>query len=335
MKRILKIVFPWLLCALIFYLLFRQFGKNGTLKPEDITFTLQQAHLSWLLAGAFIYFFVIMVIDCWSLSHFLGRFVTPIGFWETVRVRGVSYLLMIFNYGAGQGGFAIYLRKTRGASLATTLGAMLFVTATDALLTVTAGFTAVLLADDVNIGGVDLRSAALQFMPLIYAGFLLWVLFWHNQESPFVQRLTRWRWAQSLLSHRVFYIFREARIVDYARAFIWRAPLLVVVISGYMIAMMAFNAWIEPAKIFLYNPIMLFAGTVPITPSGLGTTQYLVILFFRDLIKSPLIDSGLLTPEKILLTSSLAWILLNQLYKALFGALCLNLTAKELFQDQK
>jgi uncharacterized membrane protein YbhN (UPF0104 family) len=97
--------------------------------------------------------------------------------------------------------------------------------------------------------------------------------------------------------------------------------------------MLAFDSWIPLTKIFLYNPIILFAGTLPITPSGLGTAQYLVILFFREALQSPLIDSGLLTPEKILLTSSLAWILLNQLYKALFGALCLNLTSQELFKE--
>lgn len=333
MKRILKTIAPWALCAFIFYFLFKQFGGNGDLRPEDIWHTLMSAHAVWLFVGGFFYFLTIMAVDCFSLTHILERFVTPIGFWETVRVRGVSYLLMIFNYGAGQGGFAVYLRKTRGAKLSKTLGAMLFITANDVILTLTAGFIAVLMAGTVNIGGVELRPAALRIMPLVYVGFIAWVLFWRHLDSSVVRSLTRLGIVQRLLAHDVFHIFREAKPSDYAKIFLWRSPLLVFVILGYVVALVSFDAWIPLGKIFLYNPIILFAGALPITPSGLGTAQYLAVLFYRDLLTSPFIDAGVLTPEKILLASSLAWLLLNQLYKALFGALCLNLTSKDLFQE--
>lgn len=334
MKKLLKLVAPWIFCAAIFYFLFRQFGKNGTLKPEDILFTLKQANLPLFVFFGFLYFVTVMIIDCLALQRVMGRFVTTMGFWETIRVRGVSYLLMIFNYGAGQGGFSIYLKKTHNAPISKSLGAMFFVTVCDALLTLTSGFLALFFVDEVRIGDWQLKPAALTFMPLVYVAVILWVLFWRYLDSPIVKKLTRFKIIQRLLAHGIFHIFREAKLRDYIMILLWRVPLLVCVIGSYLLAIIACHAWLPPKILYLYNPIILFICTLPLTPAGLGTSQLLIIFFFRDHLVSPLIDSGILTPEKILLATSITWILMNQVIKALFGSLCLNLTSRDLFEEK-
>jgi uncharacterized membrane protein YbhN (UPF0104 family) len=330
-KKLLRNLLPWLICIAIFAYLFHSFGQDGSLHPDEIWRTLKLAQWPFLLLSGLIYFTVVLYADCIGIRHFISRFAAPVSFSETLLVRGVSFLMMIFNYGAGQGAFAVYLRKTRRAPLARSLGAMAFLSSADIMLIFTSGAVA-LLIEDVVFEGVSLRRMGLAAIGVIYLLYGAWILFWRNADGPWIGKLRRFRLVNWLIAHDVFHIFREAKFRDYLILFLCRTPVLAVVVCGYNLAVTSFNAHIDWVYILLYNPIILFAGSLPLTPAGLGTSQILMLRFYGDVTTGPLIASGAASAANILLTSSLAWILLNQLFKALYGAYCLSHTSRQLFE---
>lgn len=324
--KLLKIILPWLVCLAIFVWLLNH------IQPKEIWAALKFADKPKLLAYGLTYFFIVLTTDALSLKHFIGRFATPITFKELVMVRGATYLLMIVNYAASQGAFAVYLKKTHGASLSKTAGAVLFINIADVLLVFTSALLALTVAP-VSFGGMNLRPYAFTIVPLLYGGLALWALFWHNLDHPFIARWRRFRPVAWLLEHDVFLVFREAGFKDYLVLFLARAPLLFIVIGSYNLAIMAFQAHIDWFWIFLYNPLVMFLSALPLTPAGLGTGQALSIAFFRNVIQSPLFANGSTSPENLIFTSSLIWNLANQVFKAIFGALCLAKTSRSLFKE--
>lgn len=328
-RQRLKALLPWIFCALIFYYLFRQ------VPPQDVATALKLADAPRLLLYGLVYFFIVFLLDGYALKHFIGRFATPVGFRELAIVRGVTYLMMIVNYAAAQGVLAVYLKKTHGAGVAKTLGTLFLMSLADALLVFTSALLALAFSPSLaDFHGLNLRVIAFQTVPLLYLGFVLWIAFWKNTHRPIIAKLRRFRPVKWLLEHDLFHIFREATLKDYLILFACRAPLLVIIISAFNFALLAFHSFVDWRSIFLYSPIALFITALPITPAGLGTGQFLTIAFFEHLIKSPLIEQNLCTPKNLLFTSSLAWNLINQFYKAIFGLISLSLSSREFLKER-
>jgi hypothetical protein len=325
-SQTLKKILPWLFCAGIFAYLFT------TIHPKDMAKALALADLPRFFYYSAVYFVLVLYLDCFALKHFISRFAATITFRESWLVRGASYFLMIFNYGAGQGSYAIYLKKAHGAPLAKTLGTIGFISVADALLV----FTSALIASSfqpVIYQKWNLSQLAQIIVPLIYLFYGVWIWFWKNCDRPFLVRGQRFRIIKWFVSHDVFFIFREATRKDYLMLFILRAPLLVIVIAGYRWALLSFQTELSWHAVFTYNPIIMFASALPLTPAGLGTSQVLSIELLKDLIQSPLITSGTATAANILLTSSLLWFLANQVLKALFGLYALTQISRKLFKE--
>lgn len=326
MSKTLKTILPWLFCAIIFYYLFTY------IHPKDIAKALVLADWLHFFYYSIVYFVLVLYLDCFALKYFISRFAAPITFRESWLVRGVSYFLMILNYGAGQGAYAIYLKKTHGAPLAKTLGTIGFISVADALLV----FTSALIASSlvpVMYQGLNLSRLAQIIVPLIYLFYGVWIWFWKNCDRPFLIRGQRFRIIKWFISHDVFFIFREATLKDYLILFALRAPLLIIVLAGYRWALLSFQADLSWQAIFTYNPIIMFISALPLTPAGLGTSQVMTIAFFKNLIQSPHIASGTATAANILLTSSLLWFLANQALKALFGGYALTQVSRKLFKE--
>lgn len=324
--KLLKAILPWLACAAIFAWLLHR------VEPREIFAALKLADKPRLFGYGFLYFLIVLVADALSLKHFISRFATPITFGELVVVRGATYVLMVVNYAASQGAFAVYLKKTHGAGLSKTAGTVFFINIADILLVFTSALLALTMSP-VKFGGLDLRPYAFTVVPLLYAGLVSWALFWRNIDRPIIARWRRFRIVAWLLEHDVFFVFREATFKDYAVLFLSRAPLLFVVIGSYNLAIMAFQAHVDWFWIYLYNPVVMFLTALPLTPAGLGTGQALSIAFFKNVVTSPLFVIGSTNPENLLFTSSLIWNLTNQIFKATFGAFCLTKTSKNLFKE--
>lgn len=318
-----KRILPWLVCLGIFVYIFQKIDFS------QVIASLRHANLTLLFSLGLFYFLYILIIDAFATRHFITRFSTPVTLGEIIIIRGVTYLMMILNYAAAQGIFAFYLKKSHQASIAKTLGTMFFITLADLLLVFTSALLALFFSNTV-FHGINLKNLALQTVPLMYLGYILWILFWRHVDRPKLRFLKRYRLTQWILEHNLFIIFREAKFKDYVILFLYRLPIIVVLIASYNFALMSFHSFIDWIWIFLYNPIISFITALPITPAGLGTGQVLAIEFYKNLITSPLIGQSITSAKDILFASSLLWNLINQLYKALFGVICLAYAQKKM-----
>lgn len=262
----------------------------------------------------------------------LNRFVTPVTFREMWFVRGVSYIIMILNYHAGQGAFAIYLKKTHQASISKTLGVMAFINIIDLVVIYTCAILAA-SGTQVTFRNLDIRLTLMSSAPFFYLGLLVWILFWKSTDKDFMKPLKKLRLIKWILDHNIFMIFRDASIVDYIILALIRLPIAIVAIAAYNFAIQAFQAHIDWSDILVINPIIMVLSTIPITPSGFGTGQILTIEFYRNLVSSPLFASGIISRESLLFTSNIVWVLANMILKAIFGAYCLSKTSKTLFLE--
>jgi len=325
MKKFLRTAIPIIICILIFVYIFNK------ISPKQALDALTLSNIPLFILFALIYFFWIHAFDCYTIKHFISRFSVPITHKESWLVRGVSYLIMVINYHAAQGAFAIYFKKTHKAPLSKTLGTMAFISFADLILIFTSALIA-LSFTNIVYAGFDLRLFVLRLAPLIYIFYGLFILLWKNVDKPFVQKLTRYRFLNWIIKHDLFLIFREAKFKDYLILYLLRIPIVFAVIGAYNLALYTFTAHIDWITLYLYNPIIMFVSTLPITPAGLGTTQFLTIEFFETSISSPLFATAIVAPASLLLASNLLWVLANQVTKTLFGAICLFWTRTDLFK---
>lgn len=314
MKKKFSSLIPWILCGLIFYYLFSK------IPPKEILQALSVMNPGQFLLYGVIYFIAGLWLDCLAIKHFISRFSTPITSRETYLIRGVSFLAMIINYHAAQGAFAIYLKKTHKAKISKTLGALVFITIADLMLVLTCSIFALPFA---NLPFEGLKTQILRFAPILYLGYLVWILFWKNSDKPIFNKLKKLRLINWILQHDLFFIFREANLRDYWLILLFRLPFVLLVIGSFHFGALSFDARIDWLDIYLYNPIVMLIGSLPLTPAGLGSIQLLVIELFKDHVTSLKISSGMITAEHLLFAIGLSWFVFNQILKAIFGLACL------------
>lgn len=322
MKQKIKITLPWIFCILIFIFIFSK------IPPAEVLTALKLLNIPLFLLFALGYFFTVFIFDCLTLKHFISRFAVPISLRECLLMRGVSYLIMVLNFQLSQVAFAVYLKKYHKTPLPKTLGTLLYINIADVILIVTFMLGALyFFGDPTQNGKVEILT--LKIVPLIYVGFLSWIFFWKNTDSKLVKILRKIKPINWILTHEIFFTFREATLKDYLILLWARIPLVFIFIGSYNLAVISMRGFIEWVPMYIYNSIIMFVGCLPITPAGLGSVQILVMEFFTPLLKSPIVDHGLITAENFLMTSSLIWILSNQVLKIIFGSFCLLKTQKK------
>jgi uncharacterized membrane protein YbhN (UPF0104 family) len=325
-KKLIKLILPWLLCVAIFAYIFSK------TPPRELWASLQHASLALLASYTVLYFFFAHTLDCLTIKHFISRFATPIAHKESWIVRGVSYLFMIFNYYAAQGAFAIYFKKTHKAPIAKTLGTLAFINSMDLMLIVTYAAIAVWFAPASSFQN-QLKTTVMTVSLVVYTVYFLFVLFWKKAESPFIVKHKKWRFIRWLLDHDIFMVFREAKLRDFMTLVVYRLVFTFIAISVFNLSLFVFNARIAWNDLYLYLPFIFLIGSLPITPAGLGTSQFLVIELFQNRVYGDLITNQIMTPQSLLLTASLVWIVANQILKVVFGSVCLQVSSKKLFTD--
>ncbi len=326
MKKRLQQSIPWLIAAVIFFFLFKK------IPPMDVLKTMASANIPLFIFYSISYFVIVMLIDCLGLQWGFSRFVASVDLKETILMRGATYLLMLINYNLGQGGMAFYLKRTHQAPLFKTLGTIFYFTLID---------LSIVLAMGVVVGSVkELAYRGIALQPIIirsgfifFTAFFLWILFWRLSNTVWGRSFEKIKMMNWILNRPLFYSFRESNFSDYATAFLWRLPTVFLVIFSFFLWSHAFKSPIPLQDIFIYGPIILVVGTLPLTPGGVGTVQALCVEFFKNNLHSPLIETHTFTAEQILFSSSLLWVIGNALCKITFGFYCLKQKSKHLFES--
>lgn len=321
MKKKLQSLIPWFITALILFVLFRK------IPPGEVWEAVTAANISLFLFYAVLYFFLVMLADCWVLEKTLNRFVTKIKLKETLFMRGATYLLMLLNYNLAQASIPLYLKKTHQSPAFKSLGAILYLTVIDLTWIVTLSVLSA-FQKDIFYEGINLSETIIRFSSFFYSGLILFFLFWKSSDSKMIKKLrNKVSLLDRFLNNHSFYAFRENRLGDFLKLFFLRLPMLVIIIISLQASLHAFHAFVPWPELFLYTPMIMLVGTLPITPAGAGTTPLLSLHFFKDHLQTSLS----LSPDQILLSSSLLWIFTNLLFKAAFGLYCMKKKSRDLF----
>lgn len=326
LKKIIKKLSPWIFTAIIFGFLFKSIPAAGVIQ------SIKLANLPLFVTYSVLYFAVMMLIDCLGLQWALKRFSASVSFGETILMRGATYLLMLVNYNAGQGAMSLYLHKTHGAPVFKTLGTVFFISMID--MSILLG-PAVITALNVNIEfeGKPLNHLILKAGLLTYSIFILWILFWKLLKSPSGSFFLQQKWIRFFYEKPLFDTFKEADWVDYVKIITLRIPPLLLVAGSFFFWSHSFGIPLPLTDIFVYSPIILIAGTLPITPGGVGAVQALCIKLFQDQTTSQMPTNSLVSAAQTILAASLLWGMANAVLKLLFGLYCLSKKSRTLFID--
>jgi uncharacterized membrane protein YbhN (UPF0104 family) len=304
MKSILKKVLPWIVAGLIFYQLFSKYSL------EQVWAACEQANIAGLMAFMLLYFFVVLWLDCWGHARIFTRFHATMSTRELLPVRMASYVIMLINYGAGQGIWAYFLKKKENIPFFKAMGILFFVILMDLYLIIAMAFLGSLFTP-VTVEGVSLNEWVQLLMQIATGGLVTVFLF-----RKTLLKIIPDHWEKL---HDLFLIFREAEIKEIIYALLSRVPLHCTFVVAIHIAALFFNADLPLLILAACIPLIYLVGALPITPGGLGTTQAAFVILLKPFL---VIDSAVadtVSPEGLLLAMSILWALFNYLYKALFG----------------
>ncbi|MBI2344118.1 MAG: flippase-like domain-containing protein [Deltaproteobacteria bacterium] len=310
-------VLPWAIAGGILVWLFR-------LYPIDqIANAFKLANLFNFFAFALFYFAAVLAIDTFGVSALLTRFGHPATGRTVLPLRAATYPLSLINYGAGQLSFAYYLRRRLQIPVGDVIGLFTLITVMDLVWVVTLAFFGSFIGHHAILGvniTPTVRLVGIITYCLVAAHLLFWLMHWENRLQG-----RSWQHAFAWLQRkRLFRIFHVARLGDYCRLALWRAPIhLLLVISIYVI-IHAFHGTIPFLAAAGNVPIAILIGVIPISWGGIGTSnKALIDLLAPHVALLPTATHPVSAPE-LILAVSLLWMFTNYLFKLLIGLLTLR-----------
>lgn len=203
------------------------------------------------------------VLDAWSLVVLFRRRAVGLGFRELAPIRGESFLLNVINYNAAVAAIALFLRRRAGIPLMVSASSLLLLNVVDLMalnVLVTCG-----VALDPGLMGAEMRHtlilANLGLYALLGGALLYWV---GGFDFLVLGRLRRLA---------IFAAFREARLRELGVLLLWRLALMTVYTVQIFVVMRLFHIPVPLHVVLAVNPVVGLIGTLPISVSGIGTTQ--------------------------------------------------------------
>lgn len=247
---LVRAVLPWLVAAAIFAWLFR-----------SVPFGSLRAALATVSVPAFVTLIALyvggsLVADSFATWVLYRRALpgVPLGLGETLRLRGVTYLLSAVHYGAGQGGMAYFLNRRYQVPLGRAAGAVILTMGTNALTTAACALAGL-------VAGGAPASAPLRTLVLLVAAGIPVYLAIVAVRPGFLLRfgLTRPLFDAGVRGHLVICAAR--------------LPHLTILVVGHFITLRLFHVDVPVAQALVLLPLVFMVAVLPISPSGLGTAQ--------------------------------------------------------------
>ena len=288
---------PWLvaIAILVFFL--------ARIPIDEVVAALAQVTIAHLILVAVL--FIVGVISADSLAIWVAlRAAAPdrrLPYGAILRVRGASALFALISYAAGQGGVVYLLRRYHGLAVSTGAGAILL--ATGAFLIA----VAVAISAGVLAGALPERGELTAATVAMLAGSALYLV------------IIRWR-PRRLLQSRWLSPFFTAGVLGTLRVTGVRSVHLAILMAGHFTAMWLFGIEVPISVALAGLPVLFLVAALPISPSGLGTTQAAAITLFSSFAPG----SSEQARQATVLAYSLAFQVTGTLVVAIVGMICLR-----------
>lgn len=269
--KTLKRLLPWAGTALLL-------GYLGwTTDLASVGRALSDVSIPVALAVAFAGSLLAFLTDSYCVGRVVSRFVMPVNFREALPIKATSYFLNTLNYNAALVGMAFYLQRSRQAPFWKSLGALFFLNLVDLL-----GLCVLLLFGLLMTLGQDVLPAgeltlAWGVVAGGVGGFTLLLLACRfDIRLPVVSRLLRFELLRPLA---------EAGLLDVLRLGGLRIVFLLQYIGSQYLFLLLFGVEIPLMRLMVYMPLLTFIQIIPISISGLGTTQLVMRHFYGPYVR--------------------------------------------------
>lgn len=264
LKALAARVLPWAVAGFILWFLFQRIPLDDALAAAG------KADLRLLVPAALSSVVVWFFLDSAGLAYIFSRFNAPLSFREARSVRALTYLLAVLNWNLGTGGIVLHMRHAKGTPVAQATSTILFYNSIDALILVSLVVGASFVLPE-ELGLASLQLGGLVFLAALSAMLAVFISRW---EPP-------WAWLRRFMGLGVFHAHRQATWRDVFVVLGIRTLYFGVFVAFFAIALVAFGAAVPLSHVAATVPPILFVGTLPITPAGLGTQQAAVVYFYR------------------------------------------------------
>ena len=258
-KKHLRAAAPWLVAtAILAYF-------ATTVPLQEATDALQRVSVVPFLLLAVAYVAAQLTTDALSLwTGFRVALATEsVSYRDVLVMRGASYLLTLIHFGAGQGGVAYFLHRYRGITIARAASALILTTGAFLLVIVTAAAAG--LAAGAVPAYTELRIVAYGLIAAV-PGYLAIIA----MRPAF---LTRWALLRPLF---------DAGVVGTLSVVCARCLHVAVLIATHFVTMRLFGIDVPISAALAGLPVVFMVGAIPVSPSGLGTSQAAAMALFAS-----------------------------------------------------
>ena len=283
-----KRVAPWAITAAIFYYLFNNVPISEAW--EAARSARLELFLPVMLAAVVFWF----LIDSRAFAFLFTRFNAELPWAEARSLRGMTYLLTPINWNLGTAAVILHLRSSKKIGALDSTSSMAFYQMIDG--TVLACYAAVGVALlPVSPETTSLRNFAVGFV--LFQGLTLFVLM---SSQP------QWSWLTRIRNFGLFRSHQEAIPRDVAVLFLMKGFYFSVFIGVFWLGSQSFGIDLPLKLAIAATPAILLAGSLPITPAGLGTQQASMLYFFSPYgDEASILAFGLVFPVALILFRSL------------------------------
>ena len=225
--------------------------------------SLISVNLALLIPVAVVFIGGVFLYDAKTLAVLFTRLNRPVSYRDILPVKGASYFLNVVNYNAAAAAMALFLRKRAKIPFLEGASSLILLNVVDVAalnLLITGGL---LLAPGV-VGGAT-RDALLIVNVSIYGLLAGSFVYWNAGFDFFVLgRVRTWT---------LFSAFHRATLRDWGVLLLWRLGLVLLYTLYALVVMHLFHIPVPFDVLLVFNPIITLIGTLPISVSGIGTTQ--------------------------------------------------------------
>ncbi len=223
----------------------------------------------WMLIGASLGGFA-----CWFTgetllySRLFTYFHRRTSFSELLPTVAAVYFLQVVNSLVASGALALFLHTRERVGWITSGCTLMFQAYVDLILLAMLSLIAIALVPNTPMrSGLDYAAAVLGAFCLIAA---LW-LFWEPQGTG---------WARWLYERPAMVSFRSARPRHYVRLMAIR--LAIFVCAGFALygQFRSFHLRMPLVQVLALTPFVMAVGNAPLSPAGIGTTQFVFVVGF-------------------------------------------------------
>lgn len=201
----------------------------------------------------------------WVFSYFHGE----TSFREMLPANAAHYFLQAVNSVAGGAALALLMSARKGVSLLSSGAALAFLGLVDLLVMAWSGLAVAFLVPHSWLAGERAYAA------LVTAGVTLIAWFWARGRPR--GSVSRWLYDRPWLA-----IFRSARAAHYVQLGLLRAGVFALQGAILYFQLASFGVHVPFRQVMSFEPAELFLNSVPLTPSGLGVLQAVLVLGFRE-----------------------------------------------------